>query len=925
VIEDRTESSNTAAVVGRATELTEISRFLDGAQPSALVLEGEPGIGKTMLWQAGVDGARERLCQVLVCRPAEAEAKLGYAALGDLLSAVTDEHIAELDEPQRHALDIALLRAEADDVRADPRAVSLGLLNLLRTLSASDTVVVAVDDVQWLDAASERALSFALRRIERERVGLLVSQRVGEPGLAYERFFDGRTEWLSVGPLTASHLGEVLRERTGLQLSLHTTTRIHRVSGGNPFYGLEIARSMQGHDETFVDDHLVVPSSLQALVGRRISALPPATRRALLAASALSSPTITLIAAATGRRDDRVPALDPAQAAGVVEVDLGAVRFTHPLLASAVYDDAPPGERRKLHSRLAQIVAEGEESARHLALAAEGPDAAVAEALDESARTARSRGAVDEAVTLAELAWRLTPETAVADRQRRQIEAGAYHFLAGDTGRVRELAESAASTLPPGLLRARAFRQLGTIARNADEGRSLFERALADAEGEPAWLARIEGSLVSNYYMVVFEATAAHAHARAELEHAERSGDPALRASALMDVAWSSWYLGHGLSAELVEESLELERFCDPTPVRSLPRMRYAMMLHLSFELDAARAVYETLAEQARAYGDEPGLSRTLTLMSEVECFAGRYDVSAGLASEGYRIALQSEEHALCATSLHRVALVEAHRGNVDAAREAGARADDLMRQRRDLHAVSASSWMLSFLELSAGNPEAAIEQALPSARMLVDCDVMQPGSAYALFPNLVEALLAVGELEQASSFLQTFQERSLVSGNIWGLSAAARSRALLEAARGRFEEALEKTEEALAYELPMPLERGRALLVRGVIQRRAKQRRAARESLSQALAIFEELGARLWAEKARVELARIGGRSSGDELTPTEAQVAARAAAGETNREIADALFMSVKTVEANLSRVYRKLDVSSRRQLGGKLERQT
>ena len=245
MIEDRTESSNTAAVVGRATELTEISRFLDGAQPSALVLEGEPGIGKTMLWQAGVDGARERLCQVLVCRPAEAEAKLGYAALGDLLSAVTDEHIAELDEPQRHALDIALLRAEADDVRADPRAVSLGLLNLLRTLSASDTVVVAVDDVQWLDAASERALSFALRRIERERVGLLVSQRVGEPGLAYERFFDGRTEWLSVGPLTASHLGEVLRERTGLQLSLHTTTRIHRVSGGNPFYGLEIARSMR--------------------------------------------------------------------------------------------------------------------------------------------------------------------------------------------------------------------------------------------------------------------------------------------------------------------------------------------------------------------------------------------------------------------------------------------------------------------------------------------------------------------------------------------------------------------------------------------------------------------------------------------------------------------------------------------------------
>ena len=926
MIEDRADTLDTAGVVGRATELSEISRFLDGAQPSALILEGEPGIGKTMLWQAGVDAARERLHSVLVCRPAEAEAKLGYAALGDLLSAVSDEHVAELDEPQRRALNIALLRSKADGSRADPRAVSLGLLNLLRTLTKAETVIVAIDDVQWLDAASARALDFALRRLEHLPVGLLVSQRVGESGLAYERLFDGRIARLTVGPLPPSQLGQVLREQTGLQLSLHTTTRIHRVSGGNPFYALEITRSFRGQNETFLDDHLAVPSSLQALVGRRIASLPPVTRRALLAASALSAPTIPLIAAATGRRDERVPAIGPAETAGVIEVDLGAVRFTHPLLASAVYADASPEERRKLHRRLAGIVADSEESARHLAMAAEGPDAEVADALEEAARKARSRGALDDAVTLGEQAWHLTPESAIDDRHRRQVEAGAYHFIAGDTGRTRELAAAAAATLPAGLLRARALRQLGTITPNVDEARSLFEQALAEAEGEPSWLARIEGSLVSNCHMVAFEAAAANAHARAGLAYAEQSGDLALRASALMDVAWSSWYLGHGLSADLVQEALDLERFCDPTPVRSLPRMRYAMMLHLSFELDAAMAVYETLAEQARSYGDEPSLSRALTLMSEVECFGGRYDHASTLASEAYRIALQCEEHALRATSLHRVALVEAYRGNVEAAREAGEQADDLMGQLQDLHRVSASAWMLSFLELSAGNPGAAIDHALPVARPLVECDVMQPGSAFALFPNLIEALVAVGELEHASFFLQTFEERAEVSGNIWGLSAAARSRALLEAAGGHFEEALAATEIALGYErLPMPLERGRALLVRGVIQRRAKQRRAARGSLSQALAMFEELGARLWAERARAELARIGGRASGDELTPTEAQVAARAAAGETNREIADALFMSVKTVEANLSRVYRKLDVSSRRQLGGKLEHQT
>ena len=229
MIEDRADTLDTAGVVGRATELSEISRFLDGAQPSALILEGEPGIGKTMLWQAGVDAARERLHSVLVCRPAEAEAKLGYAALGDLLSAVSDEHVAELDEPQRRALNIALLRSKADGSRADPRAVSLGLLNLLGTLTKAETAIVAIDDVQWLDAASARALDFALRRLEHLPVGLLVSQRVGESGLAYERLFDGRIARLTVGPLPPSQLGQVLREQTGLQLSLHTTTRIHRI------------------------------------------------------------------------------------------------------------------------------------------------------------------------------------------------------------------------------------------------------------------------------------------------------------------------------------------------------------------------------------------------------------------------------------------------------------------------------------------------------------------------------------------------------------------------------------------------------------------------------------------------------------------------------------------------------------------------
>ena len=926
VIEDRTGSSNTAEVVGRATELTEISRFLDGAQPSALVLEGEPGIGKTMLWQAGVDRARERLCHVLVCRPAEAEAKLGYAALGDLLSTVPDEHIAELDEPQRHALEVALLRAEADDARADPRAVSLGLLNLLRALSASETVIIAIDDAQWLDAASTRALEFALRRLEDEPVRMLASQRLGEQALAYERLLGDRINRLTVGPLPETELGQLLREHNGLQLSLHTTTRIHRVSGGNPFYALEIARSLEGHGETFLDDHFDVPPSLRALVGQRIAALPAPTRRTLLAAAALSAPTIPLIATATGRRDECAPALAAAEAAGVVEVELGAVRFTHPLLASAVYGDAPPAERRQMHRRLARIVVESEESARHLALAAEGPDAEVASVLESAARKARSRGALDEAVTLGEQAWRLTPDDAIEDKRRRQVDAGAYHLFAGDTGRARELAQEAAAALPAGALRAQALRQLAAVTPNADASRALLDQAIDEASEDPELLARLEGMLVARY-MSEFQAAKARAHAHAGLAHATRARNRGLRASALMDVIWSDWYLGRDPSPELVQEALDLEQFCDPTPVGRLPRQRYALMRHLTSDTAGTRTLFEDLAAQARAYGDEPSLARILALLSEVECFSGRYEPAAALAAESHRIALRCENPRLCATSLLRVALVHAHRGDVDAARAAGLEADELMREQDELPAIGASAWVLSFLELSVGNPQGAIDRMRPLARPLAECDVVQPFATSAPFPDLIEALVSVGELEQASFYLNVFERRAEVTLNPWAVAAAGRSRALFDAAEGRLEPALEATETALRMHAqhPLPFERARTLLVRGVIQRRAKQRRAARDSISQALSIFDEIGARLWAERARAELARIGGRASGDELTPTEAQVAARAAAGETNREIADALFMSVKTVEANLSRVDRKLDVSSRRQLGGKLERQT
>ncbi len=915
-------------VVGRAVEVVELKAFLDAvsAGPRVLVVEGEPGIGKTTLWQEGVDAARERSCCVLVCRPSEAEAKLGYAALGDLLESVRDETLAELDEPQRRAIDVALLRSEPGGSKADPRAVSVGLLNVLRLLARSRPVVVALEDVQWLDAASVRAIEFALRRLDDEPVGLLASQRSGVSRVDYERLVDGRVERLTVGPLPRYDVDQLLRRRMTTPLDRHTTNRIHRLSGGNPFYALEIARSLEAQDDPVLDDRLAIPASLHALVGARVAALPPSTRRALLAASALAVPMIETIAAAGGRRDHRVPALEAAEAAGVVDLDLGVVRFTHPLLASAVYADASSAERRAVHRRLAQVVFGSEEGARHLALSAEGPDATIADVLDAAARSARRRGALDEAVDFAERARQLTPRGADDDRHRRQVDAASYHYLAGDMRRASQLAQDAAACLPAGAMRGRALFRFATITADAGAARERLVQALLEAEGDDGLSATIEGALVMNY-MREFDASTASAHAHAGLARARRASDQGVLASSLMDVAWSDFYLGRGVSRELVQQALALESACDPTPVRRLPRTRYAMMLHLSYELDAARSGYEGLVEMARMYGDEPSVANILGLLSEVECFAGRYELASEHAAAAHRIAVQCESERLLFSALNRMAMVTAHQGYVDEAHAACAEVDELMQRSKELHAVGAAAWVRAFLELSLGNAQGAIDQIQPLARALVDCDVIEPMPILGPIPDLIEALVAVGDLDEASSYLAALHRRAEASRNSWALVTAARSRALLEAAEGRLDEALAATEVGLCVSenAPMPFERARTLLVRGIVQRRAKQRRPARESMLLALGIFEDLGARLWADRARREIARIGGRATGDDLTPTEAQVAARAAAGETNREIASALFMSVKTVEANLSRVYRKLDISSRRQLDESLKQQT
>src|SRR5438445_611334 len=291
-----------AGMIGREAELATIREFVAGisAGPCSLLLEGAVGIGKTTLWRAGVRAAQELSHKILFCRPAELESRLAFGAIIDLFASIDDAVLTSLPAPQRHALEVALLRCETSpDDRVQPHEAAVGALGAIRTLARSSPVLIAIDDVQWLDAASTRVVAYALRRLRDEPVGLLAARRDGTqaPFRLEQLRPEEEIERLEIPPLTLGALHHLARERLGRSLPRSALTRLLRTSGGNPFFALEILRALGGEMPSTAGE-LPIPGSLRGLVGERLAALPPAAREAVLATFALSRPTRTAIESA---------------------------------------------------------------------------------------------------------------------------------------------------------------------------------------------------------------------------------------------------------------------------------------------------------------------------------------------------------------------------------------------------------------------------------------------------------------------------------------------------------------------------------------------------------------------------------------------------------------------------------------------------
>lgn len=921
------EAGPAAGIVGREAELALLRDFLHSTRATVLVIEGEAGIGKTTLWTAGVAEARSAGSLVLACRPSAAEAELSYGALGDLVGPYLGDVLPELPAPQRWALEVALLLREAGGPPPDQRAIGMALLGVLRNLSQEAPVLVAVDDGQWVDPVSAGVVEFALRRLAGEPVRVLVAVRVGEhltaPMQLERAMSEERLERLPVGPLSLGALYRLLRARLGAALPRPTLVRVHEASDGNPFYALQLARALLEQERTAeAGRRLPIPDSLDELLYSRLAQLPPPVRDVLAIAAAMANPTVPTLAEAAGSELGAVLAeLDAAAAAGVVELNGDRVRFGHPLLASSAYWHAGETGRRSLHRRLAEVATDVEERARHLALATVGPDEEVAAALDAAAARAASRGAAVGAADLAELAVRLTPASNSVAVRRRVIGAAERHVAAGDLGRARGILEDLIGVVPPGAERADALVLLARTRQDDVEAqRKPFEQALQDTADDPARQARVRRGL-AEIANIRGDQQGALAYARSAIPLAEASGNPALLASTLAYVALFETFLGEATPG-LLERAIALEDAAGYLPGYDSPSMVLGHRLVCEDRFDEARGWLEKAEHRAAARDDFTSRMWILLHLAEAELGAGNWSLAARHAAEGLELAEQLDADHSRSALLYAVTRVDALLGLVDAAREAGTRGVALARMSSSEFPEFYNQWALGFLQLSLGDSPGAM--ALLEPLLELGSFGASRGALCTVLPDLIEALIGVGAVDRAEELLATLEGRARELQRPSAVAASARCRGLLLADQGHLEAALARFAEALeAHErLPNPFERGRTLLALGETQRRARRRRAARESLQAALALFEELGAPLWAEKARRELARIGGRApAAGALTPTEERVAALVAEGRTNREAAKALYLSEHTIEGHLSRIYAKLGVRSRAELAHRL----
>jgi DNA-binding CsgD family transcriptional regulator len=889
---------SSAELVGRDAEIAAIAGWVDllTVGPAGLVIEGEAGIGKTSLLRIAADLAAERDAHLLLARPVEAELALGYSGLGDLLQGAAEQRIRDLPAPQAEAL-LAALSLTAPPRSGDPLLVARATLSLLRLLAAEADVVLVIDDVQWLDAPSRRAIGFVARRLGTARVGIAVTARdpARDPldlaSAMGERCVRVRLDGLSFGAI-----GHLVRDRIAHDIPRRRLLGIHQRSGGNPFYALELARA---------DSEAVgLPPTLEQLIMRRLDEAAGASAAVELLAVLGPSPVSAL---------GPPEGVDAGVAQGVLIEHEGEIRFSHPLLAAGAYARIPPARRRQLHRQSAAGVSSIEERARHLALAASGPDAGVAALLDEAAHHARARGASETAAALSAQARRLTPEDDDAARDRRAIDEAESLLLAADETDARSLAQTVLDGPTRGEVRVRALLVRATTADNPVSAVRDLEAAVVEPLQDRPLAARALAQLAWQRGAWLGDMPAALAEAESALSEASRLDDPETLVVALTAAGLLRSTAGEPGAAELFRRAIEIVERTGASAGDHPPRIAFAHERWWRGDFTTAQALLGEERRVAESRGDDGLLMRLNVFDGELNLRWGRWDDAARWIEE----ALIDARGYWRAVALVRRAMLRARRGDERAREDA----DEVRRLSADHDPgqEAAANFALALLEQADGRAGEAASLLAPSAAGSGRSPAVLAADLAMTVPEMVSILVEAGDLGQATTLADDLARRSVQLAP-WGDAAAAMCRGMIANGSGRSDEAL--NELSVAHEgfarLGAPWELAQALLAEGSVLRRLGQRRAAGEVLEQALAIDVSLGAAPAARRVRDELHRARPRPRHDDsLTVTESRVAALAARGMTNREIAAQQFVTVATVEAHLTRIYAKLGVRSRTEL--------
>lgn len=547
--------------------------------------------------------------------------------------------------------------------------------------------------------------------------------------------------------------------------------------------------------------------------------------------------------------------------------------------------------------------------------------------MEDAARRAESRGAPPAAAELYGRAARLTPPGARGDLLRRRMHFGFCTFQSGDGRRARELLDEVVGALEPGPERARALISLARVRSYDDDLRAaeqLFRQAMEEAGGDDDILAGAAENLASILFRLRERLDEAIEHSIAAERAARAAGTTGWLSEALGVRVMAEAALGRvEQAAETLGSALALQEACRDNRVMAQPLFQVAVVWLWWDELERAKEAFEWLTRRAREMGDEGSLPYVLVLSAQVECVRGDLALAARHADEGYELADQGGQETLCAYLLALRACVYACAGEAERARETARRALELADRTSGRPAEHFARGALGLIELTVGKPAEAAAALGPLVEFLRRERIVEPGTARVV-PDQIEALIALGDLDAAAELHDRFAESAAQLERPSALAASARCHGLLLAERGDVEGALAKLGRAveLSAGVPIPLERGRALLCHGATHRRARHKRVARNSLEAALAEFEAIDASAWAERARAELAKVGGRApSAGLLTPTESRVAELVAEGLQTKQVAAALFVSSKTVEGHLTHIYAKLGVHSRTELARKL----